>query len=83
MTLPGTKSIPEAKAKYIDKGKTKYKDKDKTKDIMDKINNKKNLINKINIRQSKAKTKVTNNISNRYIKQSANYKMRYILMTHG
>ena len=72
VTLPGTKSTLEAKTKYIDKGKTKYKDKDKTKAIIDKINNKKNLINKINIRQSKAKTKVTNNISNRYIKQSVN-----------
>ena len=62
MTLPETKIIPEIKTKYIDKGKTKYKDKDKTKTIIDKINNKKNLINKINIRLSKAKTKVSNNI---------------------
>ena len=66
MTLPETKIIPEIKTKYIDKGKTKYKDKDKTKTIIDKINNKKNLINKINIRLSKAKTKVTNNIKSAY-----------------
>ena len=39
-------TLPETKTKYIDKGKTKYKDKDKTKTIINKINNKKNLINK-------------------------------------
>ena len=39
-------------------------------------------MNKINIRLSKAKTKVTNIIKSVY-KASVNYKMRYILMTHG
>ena len=62
MTLPEIKNIPETKTKYIDKGKTKYKDKI----LLDKINNKRNLINKINIRLSKAKTKETNNIKSAY-----------------
>ena len=62
MTLPETKNMPETKTKYIDKAKTKYKDKDKTKTIIDKVDNKKRLINRINIRLSKAKTNITNNI---------------------
>ena len=65
-TIPEAVTLPETKTKYIDKSKTKYKDKDKTKTIIDKIDNKKNLINKINIRLSKAKTKVINNIKSVY-----------------
>ena len=44
-----------------------------------------NLINKINIRLAKAKTKVINNIKLVYkaLQVCVNYKMRYIVMTHG
>ena len=45
------------KIKITPKNKNKYRNK-----TMTMINNKKNLINKINIRLSKAKTKVSNNI---------------------
>ena len=48
------------------KTKTISKTKNKDNTTLDKINNKKNLINKINIRLSKAKTKVTNNIKSVY-----------------
>ena len=49
------------KIKITPKNKNKYRNK-----TMTMINNKKNLINKINIRLSKAKTKVTNNIKSVY-----------------
>ena len=49
------------KIKITPKNKNKYRNK-----TMTMINNKKNLINKINIRLSKAKTKVSNNIKSIY-----------------
>ena len=61
--------------------KTKYKDRDNTipkNNIKTEINNKKNLINKINIRLSKAKTKVRNNIKSVYKAKCKLQDKRYL-----